>query len=103
MGRPVTRHYPAPKPRVNKKPVEPMIHPDNLSLEMKTHWQGLIALGALELQENVSLSLVKRAFRRLAKELHPDLSQHYKGPESLLRLQNHARALEKGLRSSSSS
>ena len=86
--------YPRPAPRPAKiaevpkaKPAEPKWAASALSSTEQRQLRTLVLMGAPELATEISLTTLKRAHRRLAKQMHPDLAKS-KGQEDFLALQS---------------
>jgi len=66
--------YPAgPRPKPQAQP-EKLIAIATLGPEARAAVETLISLGADELSPGVTLARVKKAYRRLARQFHPDLA-----------------------------
>jgi hypothetical protein len=77
--RPVTVPTPAVRPSA---PPEPVIALTSLSTADRSQVDELLGLGAEELRDGLSPARLKRAYRRLARRLHPDmLPSHTAVPE----------------------
>lgn len=79
--------------------VEPSWTVEQLSATERTQIQGLVQLGARELADGrICLSRVKKAHRRLAKRLHPDMAPATRADAgAFLRLQSIYEGLSKSL------
>ena len=62
-----------PTPKPIPLASEPRIALEKLASEEKEAAQLMIRLGAHELSEGLSNTILKKAYRRLAKRLHPDM------------------------------
>lgn len=62
---------------------EPRIKTAALKTADRESVRVLVDLGALELKEEISIGLLKKAYRRLAKSLHPDMQTAVQGAKPL--------------------
>jgi|GEM_PF-5527190 len=87
--------YPKPEMKTKSSPeVKPVLPAEpkwaifEFSLADQRHIKKLVQMGATEINGEISLSKLKKAHRRLAKQLHPDVARNEKSQEDFLALQS---------------
>lgn len=85
------------------KPAEPSWSVEQLSSTDQLQVRELIKMGARELENGISLSKLKKAHRRLAKQLHPDALGNDARKADFVRLQSIYDVLNRSLKALSES
>ena len=86
------RQRPRPTPQPKSEKVEPLWLLKQLSPALQSDIETLLRLGANELEDGVSIVLLKKCYRRLAKAYHPDSrgqgAKPNSSPETFLKLKS---------------